>query len=319
MKNIIIILAIALSVYSCKMKKKIDIDIPDTERHIVVNGIMTKDSLIKVRISKSQGIFENKKIEYLSSAKANLYKDNEFIEEMQHNDLGFYKSTIYPEIGVNYKINVEYNNLKPVNAKAILLEPIKIVKVDTNMQISYAYYYDKEKKKYETDENAKNYEIKYKIKIKDKIGTNDFYFLAISISEPVYDYEPPYSFLKYNEVSQIFNTNDPVINKNEQEFMLNGNYGVTFSDEMFKNSEYTLNLSSSIYKDVYENNDIYIIVKLMTISQDIYRYIISHNLNEQIGDDPFAQPVQVYSNVENGLGLFSGYTLDADTLTLNAF
>ena len=88
---------------------------------------------------------------------------------------------------------------------------------------------------------------------------------------------------------------------------------------MFKNSEYTLSLSSSFYKNNFENEDTYIIVKLLTISQDIYRYIISHNLNEQVGGDPFAQPVQVYSNVENGLGLFSGYTVYTDTLTLNAF
>jgi len=319
MKQIIIIFAIILSVSSCKMKKKIDIDIDDTERHIVVNGIITKDSLITVRISKSQGILDDKKIEYLTSAKVKLYKNDIFVEEIQHTDTGFYKSTVYPQIGVTYEINVDYDPLKSVIAATSLFEPNNIIKTDTSMQREGAYIYNENDGYYEDDEDASSYNIKFKIKIKDKTGTNDFYFLALSVLNPAYDYEPPFSFLGYSEISQVFNTDDPVIKDNNQEFTLNGNYGVAFNDEMFKNSEYTLSLSSSFYKNNYENEDTYIIVKLLTISQDIYRYIISHNLNEQVGGDPFAQPVQVYSNVENGLGLFSGYTVYTDTLTLNAF
>ena len=319
MKNIIILLfALALSISSCKMKTKVDIDIPDTERHIVVNGLLTKDSLIKVRISKSQGIFDDKKIEYLTSAKVKLYKNDVFIEEMQHTDTGFFKSTLYPEIDADYKINVEYDKLKTVNAKTHLSEPNNIIKVDTSMQVSSAYYYNEETGYYEDDENGKSYDVKFKIKIKDK-SSDDFYFLAISTLTPEYDHEPPYSFIGYNEVNEVFNTEDLVIKKRGQYFTLNGNYGVVFNDEMFKNKEYTFNLSSSFYKNNDDNKETYIIVKLMTISQDIFRYVISHNINEEVGDDPFAQPVQVYSNVENGLGLFSAYTLDADTLTLNAF
>jgi len=31
-------------------------------------------------------------------------------------------------------------------------------------------------------------------------------------------------------------------------------------------------------------------------------------------NDPFAEPVQVYNNIENGFGIFAGYAADVDTI-----
>ena len=45
---------------------------------------------------------------------------------------------------------------------------------------------------------------------------------------------------------------------------------------------------------------------LHNISQDYYYYRRSLELYNQSSDNPFAQPVQVYSNIENGFGIFAG-------------
>jgi hypothetical protein len=57
-------------------------------------------------------------------------------------------------------------------------------------------------------------------------------------------------------------------------------------------------------------------IKLYTVSEDLLKFVNSYNLSINTGFDPFAQPVQIYSNIENGLGFFSGYTLDIDSMKI---
>ncbi|MCD6555944.1 MAG: DUF4249 family protein, partial [Bacteroidales bacterium] len=133
-------------------------------------------------------------------------------------------------------------------------------------------------------------------------------------------------FTGYEEYSYYFDTTDPVLNKNNNEFIIDGINGRVFSDELFNGNAYTLKFIADFYNyksDEYvkEINDeqypVIIVLKLLKVTEAVYNYIFSFNLNEQTRFDPFAQPVQVYSNVENGLGLFSGYTMTTDTIVLN--
>ena len=45
---------------------------------------------------------------------------------------------------------------------------------------------------------------------------------------------------------------------------------------------------------------------LYNISQDYYYYRRSLELYNQTSGNPFAQPVQVFSNIQNGFGIFAG-------------
>ncbi|MCD4794886.1 MAG: DUF4249 domain-containing protein [Bacteroidales bacterium] len=313
MKKIIILsVAIILIITACE--KKLDIDIPEGEKHIVVNGIINADSLLTVSVSKSQNILDNDDISFLADADIKLYSNDIFVENLLHVNSGVYISTVVPDISVNYKINVDYDNLKSVNADMILHNPVEIVSVDTVVEVH-------------TNSNGEygtyqEYEIHYKIKIEDDGNTNDYYFLALSLIQPLYEYDEyglP-TFVGYEEINEYFNTNDPAFRDNN-EFTLDGMFGSVFTDELFNGTQYTVNISTGHFFDDYDrklDGEEYLIkVKLLTVTEDIYRYITSYNLNQKTKYDPFAQPVQIYSNIENGLGLFSGYTMDVDSLVLN--
>ena len=313
MKKIIILsVAIILIITACE--KKLDIDIPEGEKHIVVNGLITPDSLLAVSVSKSQNILEDDDISFLTDAAVKLFGNDIFVENLLHVNSGVYISTLIPEIGVNYKINVDYNNLKSVVADMILKNPVEIVSVDTTVEVHT--------NDYGGGDTYQEYEIHYKIKIEDDGNTNDYYFLALSLIQPLYEYDEyglP-TFVGYEETNEYFNTNDPAFRDNN-EFTLDGMFGSVFTDELFNGTQYTLNISTGHFFDGYyrklDGEEYIIKVKLLTVTEDIYRYIISYNLNQKTKYDPFAQPVQIYSNIENGLGLFSGYTMDVDSLVLN--
>ena len=47
-------------------------------------------------------------------------------------------------------------------------------------------------------------------------------------------------------------------------------------------------------------------IYLHNISKSYYYYRISLELYQNASGNPFAQPVQVFSNIENGFGVFAG-------------
>jgi hypothetical protein len=54
---------------------------------------------------------------------------------------------------------------------------------------------------------------------------------------------------------------------------------------------------------------------LQSINQDYYTYLKSLNMYYESGgsEDPFSEPVVIFSNIENGYGIFGAY--DTDTVT----
>jgi hypothetical protein len=55
-------------------------------------------------------------------------------------------------------------------------------------------------------------------------------------------------------------------------------------------------------------------VKVLRITEDYFKYVKSYNVYYNSSDNPFAEPVNVYSNIRNGYGTFSAYTVAVDTL-----
>lgn len=55
-------------------------------------------------------------------------------------------------------------------------------------------------------------------------------------------------------------------------------------------------------------------VELLHINKDYYKYIKSLNTYENANDNPFAEPVNLYTNVSNGFGLFTTYAKAVDSL-----
>jgi hypothetical protein len=297
-------------------EKKLDIDLPDSEHHIVLNGISSPDSIIRVIVTKSQNALDNDQIVELNDAIVQLYRNGEYVEDMQHIGSGLFESSILAQQDESYMIMAEYNELESVTVKYSLQEPIPIARIDTAFEVETYDYGD--------GYSYSDFILHYSVSIDDHINTNDYYFLSVSRLMPLYSFpfgEPVFEGY-YEEVDYI-DSNNPVLSDYNNEFVLDGMWGKVFSDEIFNGTLYELDFETYLYYDyggdiVLELDEpAYLVVKLLTVNEDIFRYIYSFNLNQESEFDPFAQPVQIFSNVENGLGLMSGYTMHTDTIELN--
>jgi hypothetical protein len=55
-------------------------------------------------------------------------------------------------------------------------------------------------------------------------------------------------------------------------------------------------------------------IKVFRITEDQFKYVKSYNTYTTAGDNPFAEPANVFSNIKNGYGIFAVSTAAVDTL-----
>jgi hypothetical protein len=56
--------------------------------------------------------------------------------------------------------------------------------------------------------------------------------------------------------------------------------------------------------------------ELRTVSEEYYLYYNSLSRQRTGNNGPFADPVMIYGNVENGQGIFAGYNASVDSVAI---
>ncbi len=305
MKKYIILLLFAISIFSCE--KELNVDMPDGDIHIVVNGIINPDSLIKIRISESKNILDTSRVNYLENAQVHLYENDVFIEDMSYMPEQFYVSSANPIIGRTYRINVDYTGLESIQSENSVPRQVNIIAGEATYGLTEIMTGD-------TIENR--YKINYRIEINDAGNTNNFYFVGVPRFREYQveiDGVLTYFYDEYNEIE----SKDPVLSSNFNDFNILGLSGKVFNDEYFNGNTQIIIfsvLTSYIEEPSALNNEFPFCI--VSITEDLYKYVISVNKNKESGDNPFSEPVQIHSNIENGKGIFSGFTPTYDTLTV---
>ncbi len=87
-----------------------------------------------------------------------------------------------------------------------------------------------------------------------------------------------------------------------------------FSDALFDGESHEIEISS-VNLLVEASLERVIWLQVRHISEAYYRHLKSALLHETTVDNPFAEPFRVYSNVENGYGIFAGYSSQTFELT----
>jgi len=87
---------------------------------------------------------------------------------------------------------------------------------------------------------------------------------------------------------------------------------IVFNDKDFNGEEKTVRLVKPVSGIVTSPHKY--IIKLYSLTEDHYKYIVTKWLYNRSKDDPFAEPVDFHSNVSNGIGIFSIASCDYDTI-----
>ena len=329
------ILSFSFLILSCEEKRDINLD--DFEKEIVVNGIISTDSIFSIHLSYTKSIFEEGDFNFNDNAIVriqNLTKPLSFIMKKQLD--GKYERAYYPVEGNEYLLTVNVEGKEEIRASTYIPS---VVDVNVNSKLSY-------------DTNGFE-DLEVEIEIIDDPGVSNYYvWELVEINEE--------AFAQNNEVEEgSEGTPNP---RNGGKVIIDGNTSeeepideieddisieeiFSFSGEQDESSPYTskdLNsysflsddnakdgkisnkllidnsfLPSNIYKpsesEVSGLDDRVPLfeLKVMAVSSDLYEYLKAYETyrNSDNKNTSLSNPIPIYSNIENGLGIFGGYSL----------
>ena len=310
-----ILLSSVFLFFLCACQKE-NVVIPDTGRKIVINGLITTDSLINVRISKSY-YFKDPLMGWASfpefdSAQVRFYKNDIYLDSLHYSNQknhyevyptsNYWSNNSYPSPGNEYKINVKRPGFADATATTTIPKLVKIEKVDTSRTVVVPGY-------------GRDFIMNCKIEFTDPAAEKNYYIINIITRK-----------LPSGKEYMAFDCNDPVI---EEEFGSNTmrgkvlKYGYAFSDKLIDGKKYSLNISfdGSYYWDNPYNpiprSSSTIYFRLYSITEDYFKFIQTLNLFNATYMNPLAEPVMVYSNVTGGYGIFAGAAVSTDSIILH--
>ncbi len=325
MKRILYILPFSflliMAMASCE--KEIKFKGKETEPLIVVNSLIKTDSIISARITKSKFFLSEKyHYEYVKNADVTLYVNNEFKESLTHQINGKYISTTKANPLDTIKLKVQVNGYKDIYSQTVVPEDVEILLCDTvhkDIKHIYNLYYDRETGQLTNDTVFHSIEgkLQFTLKIKDNPKENNYYRLTLIKDANYEDEEYSYTFnfpfalegLEHQIDDDLFNA----FYDEEQSQHL-------FTDNMLNGKEITLGFSIEFailnllpgfeeeFPDFQTVADKYTI-NLQSINRDMYLYLKTIEVApENDIFDAFIEPVQIYNNIENGIGILGAYS-----------
>ncbi len=298
MKISIVIILLLIVSWSCT--KTLDFEEAETDQQIVINSIISPDSSFSAVILRSRSVLFDHPYILVPNVPLNLYEDGSLIREISSEN-GFYRIPDFkPQAGKTYRLATQVDG-KELEATTSIPQKVEIVSVDTTtVQDEWGY-------------GQLNFKITF-----DDPETEDYYRLVVMrdvLSKSTWGD----SIVYYRNYSQVgFDTDDPVFKTlynnfgdNEMDMGPYNRYNL-FSDVNFNGREHSIqfNVSSFYggYQDVVYNK---YEIHLLKMSEEFFNYLKYLNLYDYYSDDPFSEPVPVYSNVKNGTGIFCGYNDEA--------
>ena len=324
-KSLFVVLLSALLCAGCENT----LPLPDEYMQplLVMNGLFTPDSLLTVQLTRSRGINE---VQQGSSAYPTVDVDDVWQEALAHVGDGVYRSASFrPVEGQRIRLEAENSSLGSVSGETALPRTVPVESVTFgNMSLSYIYGIQTECSPDGCVDDTVGYSIDYEydlnIRFTDPGNERNYYRLLVEHEE--YD---DYWMQDYIDLTPVFDPGGEALD----EFIDVGNadyYYNQFDDELFDGKTFTISLPmylSSGYVDLTADSPESpseppvrkLRITLQSISRDYYLYLktMGQLVGSSLLNDLFAEPVQVYNNIEGGIGIVGGCAASTMQVTVD--
>lgn len=250
----------------------VEVDLPEYDPVLVANVIFSPDSVWAARLYKSKGILEKGRIESVVNAIVEIKDGEEIVANLSHVSEGYYKTLfdIKPEIGRTYTLTAQAPDLNAIEATDIIPTPVQLTAVDGIVD------------QREWDITAH---------FTDPVGKN--YYQVVVFEERILSNGSTALFPAYFGSDDLLFFNKGGIQNEE----------AIFDDALIGEKTYSLKLTARSFNSIRAMH-----VMLMSVTESYFKYMKSSQSQEKNGDNPFASPVQVYTNIEKGIGIFAGFS-----------
>jgi len=286
----------------------------NSDSHVLTGeNFFSRDSVMRVTVSRTEPALSasGDTLIHVPDAVVELYSGTQFLERLAYHapvgqDAYYEAENFRLSAGETYNLEVSAPNFTPVSAEAFI--PAIVSETQTSVSVSETT----------TDLGFKDVAFTLDLEIADLNGIKNYYHLNL------------YQVIKLlrinpitGEVSEQGVLNGPLafnLQNNDQEVLpYIENKGVLIRDDNFDGE--TANF-------IFEGNFLYnpqsqalgdFIVEVRNTSKDYYLYhsSLARQVRVQSGFDAISGPVVLHNNIENGYGIFAGYTPAYTTIDLS--
>ncbi|MDE2734018.1 MAG: DUF4249 domain-containing protein [Gemmatimonadota bacterium] len=270
-------------------------DLPEHTPRLVLQAFFTPDSTWAAFVGRSTGILEAMPEREMSVADAevDLLTGGQVIDRLEF----FQRERVYMwekgalQTGESYSLRVAAPGFATIEATDAIPTPVPTAVVSYLTHTS------------DRSESRIKGDMSIKLEIQDPPGETNYYQIRM------------FTFFRSELYEGSFTTQDPsIIADNAADEPFNESFYTApfFKDTLFDGQTHQIELSGNY--NAPEHSRFY--VQVLYTSETYYEYLRSSRLHDSAQDNPFAEPISVYSNVENGYGIFAGYSSQTFELVL---
>lgn len=282
-------------------EKNVIIDVPPHEPMLVINAVNHIDAdSVEVKVGKSVDVLKHKSGSDLTLNNVSVILKQQGKQDvtLHYNiDTKSYRGKADLKNGGIYRIEAKAEGYKTAIAETSVPTSVEILSIERYKEV-----------KVDIDGNNQD---EIRIKFNDPIDENDFYI--IYLNDAGYSADPQNPLLDsfhYHYIGCI-NVNDPSVESIYDEpidqYSCFENNGIFFRDDLFngKTKELILYVTSSgLQSNTVGGVEVFPEIELHHVKEDYFKYIKSREKSIANNGNPFAEPSNIYTNVENGYGIF---------------
>lgn len=259
-------------------------EIPDRGRKLVANCLYNDSGEVTVYLRRSKFILDNTDYDYISGARVIFFENGIARDTLTEITPGLYKTNGFiPTQGTTHFIKIQKDQ-EEISASSHIPYAVPFTLNDTiRIQTQYNDY------------------LRFRIQINDPADSDNYYMIRFKMV-PDENFPEPYEYLYL-----FFYTDEPFIENYSSEFGI-------FSDILFKGQSQIMSFDLELRNFSNDTNKLYI--DLLSISKDMYLYLLTYVAQQNAENSPFSEPVMVFNNIENGYGIFAGYTIYQESIVI---
>lgn len=294
MRNWIALLFIALS--SCEMV--VQPNLPDDGAGVVVYSFFRPEAPIQIDVFNTVSIYEKASMNRARGLTILLYENDELVESIMENGSGTYIGVTVPQPGKEYRFTTQAANTS-IAAQSSVPEAVSITNATFSTTIK--------------DINIGEYGYPAEITFTDPANEVNYYTLEVFVDDCADGCDEQGISGELNELlieDVKVNTSGNVdIEIGAGPEGIDGSRYLYLTDNGFNGQPFSFKFYViPTLLDMEESPEAIIKFVLKSVTEDYYNYLITSDYQKQIEDEGIlAEPVQVYTNIQNGLGVFAGY------------
>jgi len=281
-------------------EKRLDFDGDVTKSKLVVNEDFSPSSNMVIHVSNSLSVIDPADLVAIENAEVKLYHDEVLLETLSHTTDGFYQGPEFtiPEVDVEYRLEVSAPGFDPVSSRSIApSSQLEILNIDTT---------------YLDSEFGGGKSLRLNISLRDNDPGENYYGIgAEALFTDSANGETYVNEMYLNSTDVLFGADNG-----------DSKYGseLYFDDALLNQNTYVLSLNieniEGYSSGYFDNEGNFIIttdtaeilyLRIFSYSKDLFLYNRSIERYYETEGNPFAQPTQVYSNIDGGFGVFGGF------------